>query len=96
MRLFTRVRANMDRQRTPLNEALIADMLPGAFIGPLVGMNPEMTLQVRLAIEALSGTMSAKTLDTVTTSSASMATSGSSYPAGTVFLRTFGHRTSLP
>ena len=53
MWLFTCMCADMDRQCTALNEALIANMFPGALVRPFIGVNSKMALQIRLPIEAL-------------------------------------------
>jgi len=43
----------MNRQGTALDEALIANVFPGALIRPFIGMDSEMALQIRLPVEAL-------------------------------------------
>lgn len=52
MRFVARVRALVDGERRALNEGLVAIGIV-ASIRPLVGMDAKMSLQVRLAIEAL-------------------------------------------
>jgi len=52
MRLLSGVRSNMNGQSTSLNEALTASLLI-ALIRSFVGVYPVMSLQVRLAVEAL-------------------------------------------
>ena len=51
--LFTRMGANVNGQCTSLDEALVTDMLPRTLVRPLVGVNSEMALKIRFAIEAL-------------------------------------------
>jgi hypothetical protein len=57
MRLLARVGASMDGQGAALDEALAAAG-PVARIGPLVGMDTIVSLQVRLPIEHLSDSVS--------------------------------------
>ena len=54
------MRADVDCQGTALDEALIANVLPGAFVRPLVGVNSEMALQIRFPIEALQASVLAR------------------------------------
>jgi hypothetical protein len=56
MRLLASVSPDVDRQGTPLDEALAASYRC-ALIWPLIGVNPVMSLQVRLAVEALQATL---------------------------------------
>ena len=52
VRFFAGVRANMNRQCTPLNEALPA-ALGHARVRSFIGVDSEMSLEVRLSVEAL-------------------------------------------
>lgn len=52
VRFLARVSPDVDRQRAPLDEALVTSRLC-ASVRPLVGVYPKMPLQVRLAVEAL-------------------------------------------
>jgi hypothetical protein len=53
VRLLTGVRPDVNGQGTSLDEALVADMLPGTLVWSLVRVYAEMALEVGFAIETL-------------------------------------------